>query len=67
MKTYIVEIIEAETFIVKVEATDENSARTAAAVKFSEGDYKETGNIDVSFGEVFDETDPRLLEDSPAI
>ena len=53
MKSYQVEMIQTETFIVDVEAEDEQEATDKAGVLFGEGDYKEMGDCDVNVGAVY--------------
>lgn len=54
MKKYQVEMIQKETFIVNVEAEDEQEATDKASILFSNGDYEEMGDCTVEVGEVFE-------------
>ena len=55
MKNYKVEMIQTETFIVSVQAEDEQEATDKATILFEEGDYKEMGNCEVNIGKVYEE------------
>jgi len=60
MKKYKVEFIQTETYIVDVKAENEEEAREKAENKWDEGDYQETGdlNVDISVYDVTDTDDP---------
>lgn len=56
MNKYKVEMIQTETFIVDVLAKNEKQAIKLAEKKWNEGDYQETGNIEVKTNTVYDVT-----------
>ena len=56
MKKYKVEFIQTETYIVDVKAENEEEAREKAENKWDEGDYQETGDLNVDIS-VYDVTD----------
>lgn len=56
MKKYKVEFVQTETFIVDVFAGDEQEATDKAQEKWNNGDYQETGDLDVSTGTIYDVT-----------
>ena len=57
MKKYKVEFIQTETYIVDVKAENEEEAREKAENKWDEGDYQETGDLNVDISMVYDVTD----------
>ena len=56
MKKFKVEFIQAETFIIDVKAKSEKEAIKKAEKKWNEGDYQETGDLNVETGTVYDVT-----------
>jgi len=57
MNKYKVEFIQTETFIVDVKAKDQEEAEEKARAKWNNGDYQETGNLEVTISTVYDVTD----------
>ena len=57
MKKFKVEFIQTETFVVDVKAKNEEEAINLAEKKWNEGDYQETGNLNVETSTVYDITD----------
>ena len=55
MKNYQVEMIQTETFIVNVQAEDEQEASDKAIILFGDGDYKEMGDCAVNIGNIYQE------------
>ena len=56
MKKYKVEFIETEIYIVDVYADDEQEASDKATQLFGDGNYQETGDINVDINCVYDVT-----------
>ena len=57
LNKYKVEFIQTETFIVDVKAKDQEEAEEKARAKWNNGDYQETGNLEVTISTVYDVTD----------
>jgi len=57
MRKYKVEFIQKETFIVDVRAKSQEEAEKKAQKQWNDGNYQETGDLDVSVGVVYDVTD----------
>lgn len=56
MNKYKIEFQQTETFIVDVKANTEAEAIEKAEAKWNDGDYQETGNLEVVTGTVYDVT-----------
>lgn len=56
MKKYKVEFIQTETFIIDVLAKTKKEAMRLAEERWDEGDYQETGDLNVEISNVFDVT-----------
>lgn len=56
MNKYKVEFIQTEVFIVDVLANDQQEATDKATEKWENGDYQETGDLEVATGTVYDVT-----------
>lgn len=52
MKKYLVTMIQTEMFDVEIEAEDAEIAEELAITQFNQGNYKETGNLNVSVDDV---------------
>lgn len=56
MNHYKVEILQTEKYIVDVKANTQEEADELAMQAFSDGDYQETGDIEIATGIIYDVT-----------
>lgn len=56
MNKYKVEFIQKEIFLVDVFAKDEQEAQDKATELFNQGDYQQTGDLQVDIGTIYDVT-----------